>query len=238
MATTTTRAGLTKPDNSENYSVSVVNNNSDRIDQLLGCTPCTTGTRPATPIQGQTIFETDTNLVHVSNGTPPLSGSWVQVGGLTASRGVVGGRRVTGTNNLTPAATGTVEVAPTSMNSGSVALQANRLYRVTARYACTGTAANDVHMLRIKVGATAGTGGTTIREQPHTTWSTTPTYTYDVVAEYETGSAETRVFTLTAQRTSGSGNLQFKGGGSGSTNPVGVWVVDVGAASKLTTTAS
>jgi hypothetical protein len=59
--TTTTRLSLTKPAGSDLVSIATLNANSDKIDAAIGATLVTSGTRPATPFDGQIIYETDTD---------------------------------------------------------------------------------------------------------------------------------------------------------------------------------
>ena len=153
-------------------------------------------------------------------------------------RGIIGGREITGTGNLGAAIT-TVETMPTNMNSGTVNLEPRRRYKVRARYKMSGTVATDVWVIRIREGVSAGTTGTQIRQDVRDTVATSFGFTWELSADYETGSsAVSRVFSLTAVRAGGSGSLQFVGGDTGSTNPVGVWVYDDGPAGLLTVTAS
>lgn len=183
---------------------------------------------------GAGSLATDGNFTSFStiNGTSDM-----QFNGGSLPRGIVGGRQITGNNNLGSAIT-TVETEPTNMDSGNVALVTGRRYKITARFKATGSVANDLFSLKIKVGASAGTGGTQIREQLFTTQITANGYTQDCVVDYEPASSATQVFSLTAIRLSGTGNIQFAGGATGSTDLVGVWVEDVGPSGKLTTTAS
>lgn len=44
-------------------------NNADLLDVVLGSTVCTSSTRPATPWQGQPIYETDTRREYIWSGT-------------------------------------------------------------------------------------------------------------------------------------------------------------------------
>lgn len=333
MSTATTRAALVKPATTEFYDVAIFNANADKIDNLLGFTPCTSNTRPSAPIAGQGILESDTGAALVSNGSSPASASWsylhgtggfttvggtgataalriqttatisgnrvidfrksgdtnacyiadfdgrmqwgpggsggpdvnlyrvssgmlktdqsvtvsntlfaasVQAGGALLEqidRGIVGGRQITGSNNLGSTIT-TTETEPTNMDSGSVTLTAGRRYRIWCRYKATFSVANDQFLVRIRQGASAGTGGVEIREEPVVASATGLGFTRDIVAEYEAASSGAVVFSFTAIRLSGTGNVQFSGGGSGSTNLVGVWVEDNGPSAKLTTTAS
>lgn len=78
MATTTTRLGLYKPDPSEFVNVTTdLNNNHDSIDSKIGALPCTSGTRPVSPYDGQFIRETDTGKMYVCTNT--VGPVWTQV---------------------------------------------------------------------------------------------------------------------------------------------------------------
>lgn len=79
MATSTSRLGLTKPAGTENIDVSILNANADKVDAVMGFTPVTSATRPASAFSGQAIRETDTGATYVHNGTVPISGGWVQI---------------------------------------------------------------------------------------------------------------------------------------------------------------
>ncbi len=153
--------------------------------------------------------------------------------------GLVGGRSITGGNNL-GAAVGAAEAKPTNMDSTLLTLAPNRRYRILVRWVATGSVGGDAFVIYIKQDtATAGTAGTYIRQQ---TLNTTYQPNQDEMeVEYETGAAvQTRAFKVTAARISGTGTLQFAGGGTpgGGTNYVGVWVYDVGPAGVVTVTAS
>lgn len=64
--TTTTRLGLTKDSGDENYSVTRVNANTDKLDDAIGCTPCTSGARPSSGLfDGRIAYETDTDAAIV-----------------------------------------------------------------------------------------------------------------------------------------------------------------------------
>lgn len=82
MTTTTTRYALNKiVEASDN--VDVVNDfnvNWDAIDLKLGTQVCTSSTRPSAPVQGQTIYETDTFYTRVYSGS-----AWRTVGNATAT---------------------------------------------------------------------------------------------------------------------------------------------------------
>lgn len=153
-------------------------------------------------------------------------------------RGIIGGRTITGTAALGGAIGGT-ETMPANMNSGTVSLLAGRRYRIHARYKVVGSTSNDDFILRIREGASGGSGGNQIREHVHRVTASAFGYTFDFFADYETGSsAVSKVFSVTAILVGGTGTLQFYGGDTGSANPVGVFVEDVGTAGLLTVTAS
>lgn len=60
MATTTSKLALSKPDTTDAVDIAVLNANSDKLDSAVGMFICTSTTRPSTPFNGQTIYETDT----------------------------------------------------------------------------------------------------------------------------------------------------------------------------------
>ena len=68
MSVGTTRLNLTKPGGGltglitppDPVDIDVINANSDKIDDAIGFKVVTSGTRPASPFDGQPIFETDT----------------------------------------------------------------------------------------------------------------------------------------------------------------------------------
>lgn len=71
MGTATTRYGLYKIDSTVDLVNVVIdfNNNWDSIDLKLGTQVCTSSTRPAAPVLGMQIFETDTGYTRTYNGT-------------------------------------------------------------------------------------------------------------------------------------------------------------------------
>lgn len=78
MATTTTRLGLDKPAYADAADIAVLNQNFDDIDAAVGLKVVTSTTRPATPWDGQLIFETDTNQTLMWDST---ASAWKYVGG-------------------------------------------------------------------------------------------------------------------------------------------------------------
>lgn len=73
MATTLTRTGLVLPAGTEFADVAIGNANMTKIDGWVGVFFCTSSTRPATPFTGQLIFETDTRLFSMYDGS-----AWIQ----------------------------------------------------------------------------------------------------------------------------------------------------------------
>lgn len=65
MGTTTGRFALTLPDPADNVDITKLNADFVTIDNALGLTPCTVGTRPSSPGSGQAIYETDTHNAYV-----------------------------------------------------------------------------------------------------------------------------------------------------------------------------
>lgn len=329
MTTLTTRIGLAKEADSQNYSVETVNANSDKVDAAVGFLEATSSTRPSSPYNGQAIRESDTGSLFVSNGSVPASGSWLPIwgangpvvvgavgvnaplrgqttstlvnnrfidarkfgetypgwqvdfdgrqqwgpGGATVpdtwlyrsaaatlrtggalivdgaltvvgsvsgsiARGIVGGRQITGTNNLGSALT-TTETMPTNMHSGSISLPASRRFQIHARFKSVGSVTDDIFLARIREGASSGTSGNQLVQANIHNHVAGNGSTGTVIAEYETaGSAVSRIFSFTAQRVVGTGNMQFIGGDTGSLNVVGVWVYDVGPAGLVSSVAS
>lgn len=76
MATNTTKLGLIKPDLTDVVDVGDLNNNADSIDAAVGFAIVTSGTRPGSPWSGQVIYETDTGLSLVWDGS-----AWQPAGG-------------------------------------------------------------------------------------------------------------------------------------------------------------
>ena len=111
---------------------------------------CTSTTRPTAPYEGQHIYETDTDLVYLWNGS-----AWVEtVSALTkAPRGVMS--FVEKTTSTTPVSTETVILTLPSFTA-----VASRYYRVTAFFPYIETTGGGAafHELRIRKGTTtAGT---------------------------------------------------------------------------------
>ena len=72
MATfNTDRLGISlpTPGSAEPYSVTAFNDMIVALDDAVSLTVCTSATRPASPFEGQGIFETDTSLAYVYDGS-------------------------------------------------------------------------------------------------------------------------------------------------------------------------
>ena len=147
--------------------------------------------------------------------------------------GTVGGQAVGGTGNLGAAIT-TTETMPTNMHSGTLNLLPKRRYKIHCRVKYINSVAGDRFLLRLKHGATSGTGGTVFREHTADTRFSGLNMVDEFVAEFETGdTVTTKVFSLTVQRSTGTGNMQVVGGGLGDAKS-GVWVEDIGPAGVVT----
>lgn len=206
-----------------------------RVEGVATCT--STADRDAVitnPRSGQLAVTTDLDIVWQYDAA---TSAWVPAHNI----GIVGGREITGLNNL-GAGIGFTETMPTNMNSGTVSLLANRRYQVHARFKVQATVATDAWVIRVREGTVAYSGGTPgnpIRQFVWQAQNTSLGWTYDIFATYTTGaSAVSRVFSVTGQQVVGGGSLQFTGGDAGDDNLVGVWVEDKGPAGKLTVTPS
>lgn len=76
MATSTPRAGLIKPSGGDTALITNINENMDRVDELLGAVDCTSATRPSQPFPGMIIRESDTQNLLVWSGS-----SWHGISG-------------------------------------------------------------------------------------------------------------------------------------------------------------
>lgn len=79
--TLTTAKGIRVPESTDNTRIwEHIQNAATDIDALLGAKPCTASTRPSSPFQGQQIYETDTRLLRMWDGTAwqivTLIGAW------------------------------------------------------------------------------------------------------------------------------------------------------------------
>lgn len=76
MSTTTSRLNLTLPGSGDFVDVTVLDADFTALDAVAGATVATASTRPSTPFQGQTLYETDTKNFLIHNGTAPASAGW------------------------------------------------------------------------------------------------------------------------------------------------------------------
>jgi hypothetical protein len=206
-----------------------------RVDGVAICT--STADRDAvitSPRSGQLAVTTDLDIVWQYDGA---TAAWVPAHNI----GIVGGREITGTNNL-GGTIGFTETMPTNMNTGTLSLLPNRRYAIHARIKTQATVTTDTWNIRIREGTVAYSGGTPGNQIRQFVWQSQNSalgWTNDISANYTTGaSAVSRVFSVTAQQITGGGTLQFTGGDAGDDNLVGIWVEDKGPAGKVTTTAS
>lgn len=108
---------------------------------------CTSTTRPASPRTGLQIYETDTGQTYAWNGT-----IWLRV-----TPGTVGGKRYVTVQTLATLTAGTAGTeALVNMDTGSVPVEANRLYQIEALVEWQSTIANDRVLFRIRQTNLAG----------------------------------------------------------------------------------
>lgn len=79
--TLTTAKGIRYPESTDNTRIwEHIQNTASDTDGLLGPKPCTSAARPSSPFQGQQIYETDTRLLRMWDGTAwqivTLVGAW------------------------------------------------------------------------------------------------------------------------------------------------------------------
>lgn len=128
MGSPTSRVALWKPDPTGSDFVNVVtdiNNNMDKIDSWLGATVCTSGTHPASPWLGQTIYETDTAKAYLCTGTGPAVWTQLLLGAATFATGI---------NTASGISTGG-SIAVTRGTSGSLMLTGKQTADTIERFA-------------------------------------------------------------------------------------------------------
>jgi hypothetical protein len=84
MATLSPRFSFTLPDPADTVDITKLNADFVTIDNTLGLTPCTLGTRPSSPIDGQAIYERDTHDVLVWDASVG-AGTWHYIVPVTKS---------------------------------------------------------------------------------------------------------------------------------------------------------
>lgn len=125
----------------------------------------------------------------------------------TAMRGM-GGNRWTGGGNLV---TGLTTTELSIMTTPTLSLPANTAFTILANVRLLGSVANDTYVLRIRDTNAAGTQrGSFVWTCPSTLFG----YNHQIVAHYETSSATSIVFCVTAQRVGGTGSLSMIAGGA------------------------
>lgn len=80
MGTLSPRWQFVLPDPADNVDITQLNNDLLTVDGGLGATPCTSSTRPSTPVNGQIIREHDTGSVSIWDST---AGAWEPIPALT-----------------------------------------------------------------------------------------------------------------------------------------------------------
>lgn len=60
---------LPTPGSAEPFTVTAFNDMIESLDAAVSVTVCTSSTRPGSPFEGQAIFETDTSLSYVYDGS-------------------------------------------------------------------------------------------------------------------------------------------------------------------------
>jgi hypothetical protein len=251
MATTTTRLGLRKPAGSEFVSVTTdLDNNFDTLDAAVSTTYAATSTRPSTPFQGQAVYESDSGLLVVSNGSAPASGSWlyptsksrVVTSGTRPSTVVAGMEiRETDTHNLlyhngsTPTSGGWEHqsIPAVSTTSAIVAPYTNQLiYNTTDNiiYKYTGSAWIEAAALGPNVFST--TSGATLHEASYTsTANQTITTGTDTPLAFATSDYTCNDVTRGTSTAGSVANAKFTLG------KAGLWLIEGGVRTAGTTSA-
>jgi hypothetical protein len=146
-----------------------------------------------------------------------------------SAHGIVGGTRYTGTGNLV--FSGAPEVL-TGMQTGSLVLKANRLFRVKARFKITYASGSVTSVImRIRDGSLVGT---LVGESVVDAANSTSGHTFDFEVDYETGSSVTKNFVLTLLSNGAASTIS----GGGPTNPTYVEVDDAGPSGVVTVQAT
>lgn len=139
------------------------------------------------------------------------------------ARGIVGGTRYNGGSGVALVGGGGTSEISSNMNTGAVALKANRRYRIQGRVRAKPGTANSILIVRIRDGSTVGT----VRgahNQPLS--NTTSVLDFNPMGEYITTIDETKTFYLTSQVSTGLYDLY-----NGDTGFLcGVWIEDMGPA--------
>lgn len=164
---------------------------------------CTSGTRPFSPVEGMTIYETDTDLLRIHNGS-----DWITV--LHVGPGKVGSYRV-GKNTRT-ADSGTFTTVEAAIDSVTVPLVSGRTYRVRWNVAWAGTLAGDTVFTRLRENNVSGTQLNIIRSEIVATGGAGTRWPATIEADYTAVATGNKTFVGTGIRTSGSGNINAHAG--------------------------
>ncbi len=173
---------------------------------------CTSTTRPTAPYEGQMIYETDTDLVYLYNGS-----AWIEVvSALTkAPRGVVAYAKKTTATNLTTANTQLLVAPAFTAASG-------RVYKVTAQayFQSVSNALGSTSYYNFSIY----NGGSQIQVGDYSAHTNAP-YTAQTLSTYITGASGSVTISIYAGMGLGTGQVY-----ANSTNlPLVLLVEDIGA---------
>jgi hypothetical protein len=187
---------------------------------VLGLAPFFSAARPNGSYYGELGWELDTGRSFIWNGS-----AWVW----PSSRGVVGGTRYTGTGNL--AATISTE-AVTNMQTGTVAMEANRTFRLKVKVKVTYVSGSVTFLVfRLRDGSLVGTE---VAEWVVDAANSIAGHTFSFEADYETTSAVSKNFVLTLASSGATSTIN----GPGTTSPSYVEIQDIGPSGIITVQAT
>lgn len=157
MSTNTSRLSLLKPAGSEDVNVATqLDANFDVIDLNMNYRVCTSSTRPSTTYAGLSIRETDTGRLYVSNGSAPVSGSWVEI-----PNGVA-----TFASNLTFSSSGVINIGDVNLyRSATNVLKTDDSLIVGGNFSATGIG----QILYARKTADTARATATLSDDPHLT---------------------------------------------------------------------
>ncbi|AXH89396.1 hypothetical protein AB0N38_26170 [Micromonospora aurantiaca] len=164
---------------------------------------CTSASRPPSPVEGMTIYETDTDVVRVHDGS-----NWITV--LHVGPGKTGTYRV-GKNTRT-ADSGVFTTVEAAIDSVTVPLVSGRTYRVRWNVAWAGTLAGDTVFTRLRENNVTGTQLNIIRSEIVATGGAGTRWPATIEADYTAVATGNKTFVGTGIRTSGSGNINAHAG--------------------------
>ncbi|MEU8371227.1 hypothetical protein [Micromonospora tulbaghiae] len=164
---------------------------------------CTSASRPSSPVEGMTIYETDTDVVRVHDGS-----NWITV--LHVGPGKAGTYRV-GKNTRT-ADSGTFTIVEAAIDSVTVPLVSGRTYRVRWNVAWAGTLAGDTVFTRLRENNVSGTQLNIIRSEIVATGGAGTRWPATIEADYTAVATGNKTFVGTGIRVTGSGNINAHAG--------------------------